>query len=90
MPTIKGYQDVEVEVELDVSVDEFMTECNENQIQEIIDYLNENNYIPDDRLNKQYGVAEYEFESALNTLRNKWNMLTSDEETMILNIAKRF
>ena len=95
MPTIRQYDvpvEAEVTVDFDVQVEEFLEDCDSLEIEEIIDWLRDKDYIkhtdiPD---NRQVCATELEFIEALDKLYTKWNMLSKEEETTILNLAKRF
>lgn len=82
--------------ELDIEVDEYLSACNNQDKEEIIDILIEEEYLKKDcRLNQQskqynYSISEANFEESLDRLRGKWNMLTSEEEQLIIKIASRF
>lgn len=82
--------------ELDIDADEFLSACKDRDKEEIIDILIEEQYLKKDcRLNNQskqynYSIVEAQFEEALNKLSGKWNMLTSEEEQLIIKLASRF
>ena len=82
--------------ELDIDADEFLSACKNRDIEEIIDILIEEEWIKKDaRLqvpSKQYNysIVEAQFEEALEKLSGKWNMLTSEEEQLIIKLASRF
>jgi hypothetical protein len=82
--------------ELDIYADEFLSACNDHDKEEIIDILIEEEYLKKDcRLNQQskkynYSISEANFEESLDKLRGRWNMLTSEEEQLIIKLASRF
>ena len=87
----KFYQTEEFDV--NIEVDEFLDKCNSSQIDEVIDYLIDTGNINRKCRNidyELYNVPEKQYQEALDKLSGKWNMLTSEEEQLILNIAKRF
>lgn len=92
MPRFYEYQDVEVD--LDIDIDEFLNKCDSSEKEELIDALIEDGYLKKHcRLNfneVNYSVTEAQFVEALDKLMNKWNMLSQEEEQLILNIANRF
>lgn len=95
MPTIRQYDvpvEVEVTVDFDVEVEEFLEDCDSLEIDEIIDWLRDKDYIKhtDIPYNRQVCATELEFIEALDKLYAKWNMLSKEEEEFILNLAKRF
>jgi hypothetical protein len=81
--------------DFDVDVDDFLDECSESDIRDIIDYLIENDYISSEhkhsfKNDSNICAAESMFEDEISKLHNNWNRLTAEEEQTILNITKRF
>lgn len=79
----------------EIDVSDFLYECNERDIKEIIDSLIDDGHLPESVRRKsnssvQLSAAETEFEDALYKLHGKWNNLTSEEEQTIINISKKF
>ena len=92
MPKFYEYRDIEVGVDIDI--DEFLDRCNNSEKDELIDALIEDGYLKKDcRKNYEevdHSPTEAQFIEAIDKLRNKWNMLSQEEEQLILNIANRF
>lgn len=80
----------EFTTEIDIDPEDFLGECCENEIDQIILWLKSHGYLNDFLQISEISVAESEYESALDKLHSKWNCLTEDEERTIKNIAKRF
>lgn len=83
------------EGDIHVHVDDFISACNSREIKELIEALVEDGHLPQSVLNTTTGnggsgIAESEFENALDKLHGKWNVLTNDEEEVIVKISKRF
>jgi hypothetical protein len=81
--------------DFDVNVDDFLDECSESDIRDIIDYLIDNDYISSEhkhsfKNDSNICAAESMFEDEISKLHNNWNRLTAEEEQTILNITKRF
>jgi hypothetical protein len=81
--------------DFDVDVDDFLDECSESDIRDIIDYLIDNDYISSEhkhsfKNDSNICAAESMFEDEISKLHNNWNRLTAEEEQTILNITKRF
>ena len=79
----------------EIDVDDFLYECNERDIKDLIDALIERGDLPESvrvlsDTPTQISAVESEFENALSKLHGKWNNLTSEEEQTIINISKRF
>jgi len=77
-----------------IDVDEFLSECNDRDKEELIDSLIEDGYLKkdcrEDSKDYNYSVSEAHFVEAVDKLRSKWNMLTKEEEEFIVKIANRF
>jgi len=69
--------------DVDIKVWEFVDACDEEEIEELLEYLKEEGYL--DR-----SMNESMFMDALNKIKNNWLSLSREEEDVILNIAKRF
>lgn len=77
---------------IDIDVDEFLSSCTLNEIQEIIESLVEDEHILPSQIihESQMSAPEQLFEKALTKLHGKWNQLTKSEEEILMAIAKRF
>ena len=58
-------------------------------ISDVIDWLRENNYIPEEDLDIR-SVSEQEYEDAIDKLKGKYMSISKEDEETIINIAKRF
>ena len=93
MPTIRQHDvpvEAEVTVDFDVEVNDFLEDCDSYEIDNVIDWLKEKGRIKDTHIDRQVCATELEFIEALDKLCTKWNVLSKEEETMILNLAKKF
>lgn len=82
----KFYTDSEINLE----VDEFLDECSDSEINEVIQYLIRVNSIPPISTHNRISVAEAEFENAVNKLHGEWNRLSKEDEETIKRIASKF
>ena len=81
--------------DFDIDVDDFLDECSKSDIQDIIDYLIENDFISSKHKHSfeddnNICATESMFEDEISKLHNNWNRLTKEEEELILSITKRF
>jgi len=86
MPHFSEYQ--EVEVEMDISVQEFFDEMADYQRTEMIKLLTNDGYglvVSEGR-----GVEAQQFNDAIKTLAGKYLNLTNSEVDQIITLAKRF
>jgi Zn-finger protein len=92
MPRFYEYE--EVEVNIDIDVDDFLNKCSSKETEELIDALIEDGYLIKNCRKgftyHEHSVAEQIYVQAIEKLRDKWNMLTQEEEQIILKIANRF
>jgi hypothetical protein len=93
MPTIRQHDvpvEAEVTVDFDLEVNDFLEDCDSYEIDNVIDWLKEKGHIKDTHIDRQVCATELEFIEALDKLCTKWNVLSKEEETFIVNLAKRF
>ena len=81
--------------DINIDVDDFLSACGSSEIKELIEALVEDGHLPKSTLNvvensNSVGIAESEFEDALDKLHGKWNVLSKEEEEVIVKISKRF
>lgn len=95
MPSFRKYDipvESEVDVDIDIDVDEFLDSCDASDIDNIVEWLNDQGHLRPTHVDKsdQVCASESEYMEALDKLYTKWNMLSKFEEETILNLAKRF
>lgn len=74
-----------------IDVDDFISECNEIEIEEVIQNLRDSGYIKEkDLFPEPLSIIETIFEENLNKLHGKFHSITSEEEELIMKIASRF
>ena len=88
MPTFSE----EVTVRITIDPEDYLEGCNEYCKHRLIDGLIEEGYINKNAREEEpnYSIAEAQYEESLAKLRGKWNSLTSEEEGIIIELAKRF
>lgn len=78
-------------VEHEVTPQEFLEECTDSEIEELVDLLKlDYPEFLDRNFLERRSVGEQEFEAMVNSLHGKWNMLSSEEEETIRAVAKKF
>jgi len=87
MPTFLQCQE-DVEIDLDISVDEFYEEMDEREREEMVELLENGGYV----LNSTggYGIQATEFEDAIQKLIKNYHSLTNTDVEIITTLAKRF
>ena len=90
MPTITQWG-VEVDVDVDVDVNEFLDECSSKEIEKVLEWLKDNDYLDAIFLSTgNESINEQIYTEDLIKLKNNWLSLSKEEENIISNIAKRF
>lgn len=80
-------------ISIDVDIDEVLWGMRDSEKQQLVDELYEDGFTPKElekKLDPPTHAAESFFNEALDKLKGKWNMLTEEEEQIIINISKRF
>lgn len=83
-------RDVEIEGDVEIEVDEFLDECSEDEVEDVVKWLRENGHLKDADFYQKFNAVESIYEEALDKLHGKWNRLSHEEETAILKIANKF
>lgn len=78
--------------DIEVSIDDFLSTCDDSDINDIVDALVEDGYIKPSQIIHEPNMSAPEqlFEEALDKLHGKWNQLSKSEEDIIMALAKRF
>ena len=80
-----------VNLNIDIDIEEFLESCNDRNIREIINFLEENGYIPEQfKETSNLSINEIEFKENLDVISLNYLNLDKDAEEMISVIAKRF
>lgn len=78
----------------DISADQFLRACDAAEIEDLIQLLKTEGYLPDFSKSiydlNNLCISEMEYEDSLNRLHGKWNRLTAEEEQTIIKISKKF
>jgi hypothetical protein len=81
---------VYIDTDIDVDVDDFLNECNDYEIEEVIGWLEDNGhlseYYADER---KKNLMDLEWDKAIDKLHSNRIQLTSSEEEFIKTIANR-
>ena len=91
MPYITAYN---VDVDLDIDVDDFLSECSSKEIKELINALIEDGHLAKHPLLPGYeekmGKMEEEFVDKLYTISSKYYSMTDDELEIINNLYNKY
>jgi hypothetical protein len=80
-----------VDVEVDVDIDEFLDECNNREIDEIINWLIDNNHINESQKTVDINLSfdEEQLHKNLYKIRDSYYLLSEEEEELIKQIANK-
>lgn len=80
------------DTEVDVSVDDFLSACNQKEIENLIDYLIEDGYLVDRSVSKPQdkSVLEIEWDDMINKLSQLRQRITNEEEDTIKKIVNKY
>lgn len=80
-------------ISVDVDINDVLWSMGDRDKQKLVDELYDEGFTPEElkkKLDPPTHAAENIFNEALDKIKGKWNMLTEEEETIIINISKRF
>jgi len=82
----------DVNEDIDLDVDEFLSACDSGDIKELIEALIENGDLEMKHFadRSRMSAGEQIFEEHLSSISGRWNQLTQEEEETILKIGARF
>ncbi len=80
-----------VDVEVDVDIDEFLDKCSTDEIEEVIQYLIDNNIISEDRTMNFSNLSfdEEQLHKNLDKIKNSYYILPNEDEEIIKQIANK-
>jgi len=91
MPNITAYN---VDVEVDIDVDDFLSECSSREIKELINALIEDGHLEKNQFIKQpddkKGVLEEEFLNKLEVLSTKYYSMSEEELDTIDKLYNKY
>jgi|LakMenEpi03Aug12_release.lakeMendotaPanAssembly.Ray.scaffolds.fasta_scaffold4253457_1 hypothetical protein len=80
-------------ISVDVDINDVLWSMGDHDKQKLVDELYDEGFTPKElekKLDPPTHAAESIFNEALDKIKGKWNMLTEEEEQIIINISKRF
>jgi len=75
-----------VDIDEDVSVDDFLSQCGDRDIEEVVEWLRDNRCLP----LEPETIPEREFESTIQVLRESRLRLTAQEEDTLITMARKY
>ena len=89
MPRFNEY-DLEFDISANISVETFLSECDSNDINDVINWLKRNGDLKDNETYQANSIPQEMFYEQLDKIYNNYYQLTNEEQTLIEKIAKRF
>ena len=89
MPRFNEY-DLEFDISANISVETFLSECDSNDINDVINWLKRNGELKDNETYQTNSIPQEMFYEELDKIYNNYYLLTNEEQTLIEKIAKRF
>jgi hypothetical protein len=81
---------VYIDTDVEVDVDDFLEECSEREIEEVIKWLNYNDYLRASSINERSkNLMDIEWDKTIEKLHSNRIQLTPSEEEFIKTIANR-
>ena len=81
---------VYIDTDVDIDVDDFLEECSEYEIEEVIKWLNHNDYLSHSAINERSkNLMDLEWDKAIDKLHSNRIQLTPSEEEFIKTISNR-
>lgn len=81
-----------ITLDVDIDIDEFLSNCSKKDIQYIIECLIEDGHLDKKVLDKdkiKLNIVDDEWESSLNKLKTRRHQLSIGEENYIINLSNR-
>jgi hypothetical protein len=87
MPNFRMYG---VDVDVDIDVDEFLDDCSEKDIKNVIEWLKDSDYLDNIPDSSTDNIMDITYKNALNKLYTKRVNLSLEEEEFLINLANKF
>ena len=80
----------EIHTEEYFSIDEILSECNETEIEEVIEFLKKRNYTKIPKVDMLFSIQEESYRENCEILMDSYHRLTTEDENTINNIANKY
>ena len=89
MPRFNEY-DLDFDINVEISVDTFLNECDSRDINDVINWLRRNNHVDETYLIEPNSIPHEIFLENIDKIAQNYYLLTNEEQELIEKIAKRF
>ena len=90
MPRFNEHNFLDFDIDVNISVNDFLSECDSNDINDVINWLKCNGELKDNETYQANSISQEMFYEQLDKIYNNYYQLTNEEQTLIEKIAKRF
>ena len=90
MPRFNEHDFLDFDIDVNISVNDFLSECNSNDINDVINWLKCNGELKDNETYQANSISQEMFYEQLDKIYNNYYQLTNEEQALIEKIAKRF
>ena len=89
MPRFNEY-DLDFDIDVNISVNDFLSECDGNDINEVVDWLKRNGELSNSDVWEANSLPHEMFLETVDKIAQNYYILTNEEQELIEKIAKRF
>ena len=89
MPNFNEH-DLDFDIDVHISVNEFLSECDERDRKEAIEWLERNGYLSEQYITSTNSIPHEMFLDDMNKVITNYYLLTNEEHELIEKIEKRF
>ena len=89
MPRFNEY-DLDFDINVDISVDAFLSECDSRDINNVINWLKRKGKLSNDDVHEANSLPHEMFFETVDKIAQNYYLLTNEEQELIEKIAKRF
>jgi len=82
--------DLDFDIDVNISVNDFLSECDGHEINDIINWLKRNNHLDEIYSSESNSIPHELFLETVDKIAQNYYQLTNEEQTLIEKIAKRF
>jgi hypothetical protein len=75
---------------VDLDVSEFLSDCNQYEIQNLIKYLREDGYLSEEEIEIKRGIWESDFTEKLERLKERYYSISTDDMNILEQIFKKY
>ena len=89
MPRFNEY-DLDFDINVEVSVNDFLSECDSHDINNVINWLKRNGELSNNDVHEANSLPHEMFLETVDKIVQNYYLLTNEEQELIEKIAKRF